>query len=158
MPALEVRSLTGPAGRTVIRDIDLAVNRGATHVMLGPIQGGKSMVMRHVLGLERASEGMICIDGEEFDAISVSESVLRRMRTRIGAVFEGSALLSRLSAVENVELPLLEHTEATAEDARETAQEIGGHFVKVNVSDEAQVLAGLDEAEAKNGVARILGN
>ena len=124
MPALEARSLTGPASHTVIRNIDLTVGRGATHVVLGPIQGGKSMVMRHLLGLERASEGVICIDGDEFDATTVSEPMLRRMRTRIGAVFEGSALLSRLSAVENVELPLLEHTEATAEDAREAAQEL----------------------------------
>src|SRR5687768_3967125 len=93
VPALEVRSLTGPAGRVVIRNIGLAVGKGATHVMLGPIQGGKSMVMRHVLGLEQASDGVVCIDGEEFDATSVSESVLRRMRTKVGAVFEGSALL-----------------------------------------------------------------
>lgn len=155
MPALEVRALTGPAGRTVIRSIDLAVDRGATHVMLGPIQGGKSMVMRHVLGLERASEGMICIDGEEFDATNVSESVLRRMRTRIGAVFEGSALLSRLSAVENVELPLLEHTDATAEDARETAQEL---LDEVDVrSDDDATPAFLGRAERRRvALARAL--
>ena len=136
MPALEARALTGPVGHTVIRNVALEVQRGSTHVMLGPIQGGKSMVMRHLLGLERASEGMICIDGEEFDATTTSETMLRRMRTRIGAVFEGSALLSRLSAIENVELPLLEHTDTTAEDAREAAQELLDE-VNVRVDDEA---------------------
>jgi ABC-type transporter Mla maintaining outer membrane lipid asymmetry ATPase subunit MlaF len=122
--ALAVRSLTGPAGHTVIRSVDLTVGRGSTQVVLGPIHGGKSMVMRHLLGLERASEGTVSIDGEAFDATRPSEKVLRHMRTKIGAVFEGSALLSRLSAVENVELPLLEHTDTSAAEAREAAQEL----------------------------------
>jgi phospholipid/cholesterol/gamma-HCH transport system ATP-binding protein len=123
-PALEVRALTGPAGAVIIADIDMVVPHGAAHVVLGPIHSGKSMLMRHLLGLERAISGTIRIEGELFDATNSSEAVLRRLRTRIGAVFEGSALLSRLTAVENVELPLLEHTEITDEGAREAAQEL----------------------------------
>jgi phospholipid/cholesterol/gamma-HCH transport system ATP-binding protein len=46
------------------------------------------------------------------------------MRTRLGVVFEGSALFARISVVENVELPLLEHTAATAAEARHAAQEL----------------------------------
>ena len=123
-PALEVHALTGPEGHVIIENVDMVVPHGATHVVLGPIHSGKSMLMRHLLGLERALSGTVRIEGEVFDATRTSESDLRRLRTRIGVVFEGSALLSRLTAVENVELPLLEHTEVGDEDARETAQEL----------------------------------
>ena len=121
-PALEVRSLTGPAGEPIIHDVSLAVARGRTHLVLGPIHSGKSLLMRHIVGLEAAERGTIVVDGEEYDATGESEAVLRRMRTRMGVIFEGSALLTRLSVLENVELPLLEHTAATAGEAREAAR------------------------------------
>ena len=122
--ALEVRGLRGPAGAPLISSIDLRVPRRATHLVMGPIHAGKSMLMRHIVGLERAEAGTIAIDGEVFDTSEASESVLRRMRMRVGVVFEGSALVSRLSAVENVELPLLEHTGVSPEEARQAAQEL----------------------------------
>ncbi|HUF27199.1 MAG TPA: ATP-binding cassette domain-containing protein [Gemmatimonadaceae bacterium] len=123
-PALEVRGLTGPADRPIIVDIDLLVRRGETQVVLGPIQCGKSMLMRHLLGLERAERGVVFVDGEEYDPTDGNDGLLRRLRTRIGAMFEGSALLTKLTAIENVELPLLEHTDVTAAEARETAREL----------------------------------
>jgi ABC-type transporter Mla maintaining outer membrane lipid asymmetry ATPase subunit MlaF len=128
---LEVRSLTGPDQDPAIFDIDLACYRGSTSVVLGPIHSGKSMLMRHLLGLERARTGTIVVDGEAFDATGESEERLRRLRTCIGTVFQGAALISRLGAIQNVELPLLEHTDATAAEAREAAahlmREVGLH-------------------------------
>lgn len=91
---------------------------------MGPIHAGKTMLMRHIVGLERAETGSIRIDGETFDTSTATESTLKRMRIRVGVVFEGSALVSRLSAIENVELPLLEHTDASSDEARETAREL----------------------------------
>ena len=122
--ALQISGLRGPIGAPLISGIDLRVPRRATHLVMGPIHAGKSMLMRHIVGLERAESGTIAIDGEVFDTATASESVLRRMRMRVGVVFEGSALVSRLSAVENVELPLLEHTGVSPEEARQTAQEL----------------------------------
>ncbi|MFL5577094.1 MAG: ABC transporter ATP-binding protein [Gemmatimonadaceae bacterium] len=122
--ALDVRDLTGPAGAPVVRDVNLAVERGRTHLVLGPIHSGKSQVMRHIVGLEPAERGTITVDGDVFRATGEPERVWRRMRTRIGVVFEGSALFTRLSVLENVELPLLEHTDATAAEAREAAHEL----------------------------------
>ena len=122
--ALEVAGLRGPVGHPVISGIDLSVARRSVHLVMGPIHAGKSMLMRHIVGLECPESGVIRIDGESFETATASESLLRRMRTRVGVVFEGSALVSRLSAVENVELPILEHTEASSEEARETAQEL----------------------------------
>lgn len=123
-PALEVISLTGPVGAPMLHDVNLSVARGRTNLVLGPIHSGKSLLMRHIVGLECAETGAIVVDGESYDATGETEAVLRRMRTRIGVVFEGSALLTRLSVLENVELPLLEHTAATATEARDAAREL----------------------------------
>ena len=120
-PVFEVRALTGPDQDPQIFDVSLSCFRGRTSVVLGPIHSGKSTLMRHVLGLERARHGMIIVDGEEFDAAGESEERLRRLRTCIGSVFQGAALISRLGAIQNVELPLLEHTDATAAEARQAA-------------------------------------
>ena len=122
--ALAIDGLTGPAGAPVLFDVSIAVRAGTTHVLLGPIHSGKSMLLRHVVGLENAERGTITVRGDTFDARGESRARLRLLRTRLGVVFEGSALVSRISVVENVELPLLEHTEATPAEAREAAREL----------------------------------
>jgi phospholipid/cholesterol/gamma-HCH transport system ATP-binding protein len=122
--ALAVRELTGPVGAPLVHDVSLAVPFGTTHVLLGPIHSGKTMVLRHLVGLEVAERGTIAVDGESYDLRGEPEIVTRRMRTRIGVVFEGSALISRIGIVENVELPLLEHTDATPGEARDAAREL----------------------------------
>jgi phospholipid/cholesterol/gamma-HCH transport system ATP-binding protein len=121
---LDVTGLTGPDESPAIFDIAFHAWRGRTSVVLGPIHSGKSIVMRHLLALECARMGFITIEGECFDARGESDAVIRRMRTRFGVIFEGAALLSRLTVLENVELPLLEHTHATGDEAREAAQEL----------------------------------
>ena len=133
---LVVEGLTGPAGAVVVHDVSLTVPHGRTIVVLGEIHSGKTMVLRHLLGLEHAEHGRLTVDGEVFDARGESDARLRRMRTRIGTVFEGSALISRISVIENVELPLLEHTDATSKEARETARELLGD-VGLRGADEA---------------------
>ena len=126
-PALEVLGLTGPAGARILFDVTLRIPAGETHVVLGPIHSGKSMLLRHLVGLERATEGTLAVGGERFDARAPSDDDLARLRRRMGAVFEGSALFSRLSALENVELPLLEHApddDVDADAIRQTAREL----------------------------------
>ncbi len=129
--ALQVRGLTGPLRAPVIHDIDLAVPRGQRLVVLGPIQSGKSTLMRHLVGLERASQGTIVIDDIPFDPRFHDEAVLRRVRARVGVVFESSALLRDLTALQNVELPILEHRREHGSAARDAAQrlldEVGVH-------------------------------
>ena len=130
-----MRGLTGPASDPAITSIDLDVDRGGTRVVLGPIHSGKSMIMRHIVGLETARAGTIRVDGETFDATHTDEKLLLRLRKRIGVLFEGSALVTRISAVENVELPLLEHTDVTPDEARDAARELLAE-VGLTVDDE----------------------
>jgi phospholipid/cholesterol/gamma-HCH transport system ATP-binding protein len=120
-PVLEVRDLTGPRRAPAIHGVTMRCARGATVCVLGPIHSGKTLLLRHLVGLEIAARGTIVVDGDAFDARGESDSVLRRLRTRLGVVFQGSALISRLTAIENVELPLLEHTNADADEARDAA-------------------------------------
>lgn len=116
-PALAVRGLTGPADAPIIHDIALEVPVGETRVVMGAIHSGKTMILRHIVGLERAASGTIAVMGESFRATGEPLAALRRLRTRLGVLFEGSALFSRLSVVENVELPLLEHAEEDVDPA-----------------------------------------
>jgi len=120
-PALAVTHLTGPRGRPLLRDVSLAVKPHGTHVILGPMQSGKSYLIRLLLGLERADQGTVTIDAETFDAAHPNEDALRRLRRRVGVVFDSSALVSRLTLLENVELPLVEHSAIEAAAARDTA-------------------------------------
>ena len=122
--ALRVERLTGPRPTPLIRDVSLEVPHGETRLVLGPIQAGKSMLMRHIVGLERPISGTIQLDGERIDGDAEQDASVRRMRARLGVVFEGSALLTRISAMENVELPLLEHTDASPSEARDAAREL----------------------------------
>jgi phospholipid/cholesterol/gamma-HCH transport system ATP-binding protein len=123
-PVLQIMALSGPVGNPVIHDVNLQVLPGQTHVVLGLIHSGKSMLMRLLLGLERAISGRVLVNGKTYDPTGESEAALREMRQCIGVVFEGSALLSRISVLENVELPLLEHRHADRTHARQAAQEL----------------------------------
>ena len=118
-----------------IFDIELYVSRGETVLILGPIQSGKSMLMRHLVGLECAATGTIAVDGHSFDPTKPDEKALRKLRARVGVVFEGSALLRRISVLENVELPLLEHQHSSRAEARDAARELLAE-VDIEVDDD----------------------
>ena len=119
-----MHGLTGPKSSPLIFDIEIWVATSETVLVLGPIQSGKSMLMRHLVGLECAQTGSIAVDGHAFDPTKPEEKGLRALRARVGAIFEGSALLRRISVLENVELPLLEHKHSSRGAARDAAREL----------------------------------
>jgi len=119
--ALVVDGLTGPAGSPVLHDISLEVPRGSTHVILGPMHSGKSLLLRLLLGLQRSERGTVVLAGTSFDAAAPNEEMIRPARRHVGVVFDSSALVSRLTLLENVELPLVEHTTMTANEVRDAA-------------------------------------
>jgi len=121
---LVVAALTGPVGQPAIHDVSFSVPRGTTRVVLGAMHSGKSLLLRLILGLQRSLQGRIVIDGTAFDATAPNEEALGRVRRKVGVVFDSSALVSRLTLIENVELPLVEHTHARDVDARSIAGEL----------------------------------
>jgi ABC-type transporter Mla maintaining outer membrane lipid asymmetry ATPase subunit MlaF len=153
--ALLVDRLTGPAGTPVLRDISLAVPRGATHVVLGAMHSGKSLLLRLLLGLQRSQHGTVVIDGVSFDAAAPDENTLRRARRSVGIVFDSSALVSRLTLLENVELPLVEHTAMEASAARDAAAELLREVgVRSNMDRTPDAVSRLDRRRA--ALARAL--
>ncbi|NEA30617.1 ATP-binding cassette domain-containing protein [Streptomyces sp. SID13031] len=80
-------------------DIDLEVRRGEVVVLLGPSGSGKSTLLQHVDGLQAATSGQVTVLG--IDPAAAGERELRRLRRRIGFVFQGFQLVGRLSALEN---------------------------------------------------------
>lgn len=86
--------------KTVLQDISFTVSKGETRIILGPAGGGKSVLLKLANGLLRPDSGRISIFGE--DITSMPERDLFKLRSRIGMVFQESALFDSLSVEDNV--------------------------------------------------------
>lgn len=90
----------------VLRGIDLVIPRGKITVIIGGSGSGKSVIMRHIIGLMRPDSGSIVVFGQELTKLSSAELI--KLRERYGMVFQGAALLDGLSIRDNVAFPLRE--------------------------------------------------
>lgn len=101
------RTYSTPAGPVdALRGVDLEVRRGAFVAVTGPSGSGKSTLLHCLAGLDRIDGGTVRVEGTDLHALSDAERSRWRAR-RVGFVFQHSNLVAVLSAVENVELPLL---------------------------------------------------
>jgi phospholipid/cholesterol/gamma-HCH transport system ATP-binding protein len=105
-------------GHPVLRGVDLRVREGETFAILGGSGTGKSVCLKHMLGLLRPDAGSVRLFGRE--VTDFSEDRLVAVRKDFGMVFQGSALFDSLSVFENVAYPLREHLDLT--DAELTAR------------------------------------
>jgi phospholipid/cholesterol/gamma-HCH transport system ATP-binding protein len=93
--------------QTVLDGVDLSVRAGETLVIIGRSGAGKSVTLRHIVGLVRPDAGEVRLFGE--DPFAVSRARLGRLRLEVGFLFQSGALLNWMTVEENVALPLLEH-------------------------------------------------
>jgi phospholipid/cholesterol/gamma-HCH transport system ATP-binding protein len=104
-------------GQHVLKGVDLQVAKGEILVIIGQSGGGKSVLLRHLMGLVRQDKGEILIDGVEISGLR--GSALDQLRERFGVVFQGGALFDSMTVFENVAFPLQEKSRLPEEAIRE---------------------------------------
>jgi len=101
-------------GQPVLRGIDLEVPDGSITIIIGRSGGGKSVFLKHLLGLLRPDSGRIEVGG--VDLAGLSNRGLDQVRTRYGVVFQGGALFDSMTCRENVAFPLRERSRLSRRD------------------------------------------
>src|SRR5262249_4577086 len=113
-PMISIRDLWKAFGsHQVLTGVDLDVEEGSTCVILGGSGSGKTVLMKHIIGLLKPDKGQVIVDGEDIVPLDGGEGGgVRRM---LGMVFRGSALSASMTVYENVSFALGEHSNLTGE-------------------------------------------
>ncbi|MGF1633311.1 MAG: ABC transporter ATP-binding protein [Phycisphaerae bacterium] len=114
-PTIRLTNVHKRFGRLVVLDgVSLDVNEGETLVILGASGSGKSVMLKHIVGLLKPDAGEVFVHGERID--DKPEYYLMQMRRRFGFLFQMGALFDSLTNHENVAFPLVEHTSKSRQE------------------------------------------
>jgi phospholipid/cholesterol/gamma-HCH transport system ATP-binding protein len=132
-PMIEVVGLHKRFGdHEVLQGIDLTVEEGSTVVILGGSGSGKTVLMKHMIGLLKPDTGQVLVEGE--DIVPLGPAELEVVRRKFGMVFQAAALFDSMTVFENVSFPLREHTRMTETQMREVVRQkldiVGLHAVE----------------------------
>jgi len=120
--AIETRGLEKRFGSNhVLRGVDLKIPEGALSVVMGPSGTGKSVLIKHVVGILKADKGDVLVRGRALSRMSRSEVLA--LRREIGIMFQDGALFSSMNVYENVAFPLRQHTDLDEPEVREIVEE-----------------------------------
>jgi phospholipid/cholesterol/gamma-HCH transport system ATP-binding protein len=109
-PIVRVEGLTmGYEGKVLLRDVSFEVRRGEVFVILGGSGSGKSTLLKHLIGLYQPMRGRVLFEGR--DLVSAQGRERLAILRRIGIMYQQGALFGSMTLLENVRLPLEEHTE-----------------------------------------------
>jgi phospholipid/cholesterol/gamma-HCH transport system ATP-binding protein len=139
----------------ILKGMSLEIPKGSLTAVIGFSGTGKSVMLKHVLGIFKPTTGVISVLGQ--DISKFTEDELTKFRCRFGVLFQGAALFDDLNILENVCFPLLEHRrdlslERVQEIAKEKLKSVGldsKHFSKLP----SQVSGGMQK---RTGLARAL--
>jgi phospholipid/cholesterol/gamma-HCH transport system ATP-binding protein len=119
---IQIRGLSKRLGKKQVLDgLDLEIPTGETWVIIGRSGTGKSVLLKHIVGLMKPDQGSIQIDGE--DVATMDEAEINEVRKRFGMLFQGAALFDSLSVGDNVGLALREHRVMPEDKIRERVAE-----------------------------------
>jgi phospholipid/cholesterol/gamma-HCH transport system ATP-binding protein len=107
--------------KEVLRGVDLHVYPEETMVIIGGSGEGKSVLLKHMIGLLKPDQGEVIIDKENI--INLSDAELNRVRTKFGMLFQYAALFDSMNVKENVGFALYEHTDLAEEEISKTVKE-----------------------------------
>jgi phospholipid/cholesterol/gamma-HCH transport system ATP-binding protein len=99
----------------VLTGVNLTVPEGSTCVILGGSGSGKTVLMKHMIGLLKPDQGQVIVDGD--DIASFGPTKLEQVRRKFGMVFQAAALFDSMTVFENVAFPLREHRGELKEEA-----------------------------------------
>lgn len=117
---IEVHGLKNQFGSHVVHEgLDLTVYQGEILGVVGGSGTGKSVLLRSIVGLQRPTAGEITVFGQNLLALRSAER--SRMERRFGVLFQAGALFSSLTVIENIALPLIEHSKLSRRDAEQIA-------------------------------------
>ena len=153
-PFIEIRDLHKKLGaQEVLRGVNLTVRRGETLMIIGPSGEGKTVMIKHIIGLMRPDSGAIFVDGVEVNKLRERE--LAPVRKRVSMLFQGAALFDSLTVAENVAFPL---REAGVRDRDEIKQRVHEALEAVDLDEHKEKLpVNLSGGMRKRaGIARAL--
>jgi phospholipid/cholesterol/gamma-HCH transport system ATP-binding protein len=131
--ALETRDLHKSFGSDhILRGVNLRIPEGVVSVVLGPSGTGKSVLLRHVIGLLRPDSGDVVVRGRPLSKMSRSQ--ILALRTEIGVMFQDGALFSMMNLYDNVAFPLRQHTKLKEKEIREVVMD---HLTRVGLANAA---------------------
>jgi phospholipid/cholesterol/gamma-HCH transport system ATP-binding protein len=105
----------------VLKGVNLKVMEGQTTVIIGASGSGKSVLMKHMIGLLRPDKGKVIVDG--IDTSLLAENEMAQVRGKFGMVFQGAALFDSMNVGENVAFPLREHRKLKEKEIRRVVAE-----------------------------------
>jgi len=105
----------------VLKGIDLAIPRGQTTVIIGRSGGGKSVMLKHMIGLIKPDQGQVLVEGH--DIVTMGDHQLNQVRRRFGMLFQDAALFDSMNVLDNVAFPLREHTRLPEREIKEKVAE-----------------------------------
>ena len=147
--AIEVKDLHKSFGdQPALRGVDLEVPEGTTCVLMGISGSGKTVLMKHIMGLLRPDRGTVLVEGQEVARMNAAQ--LDGMRRQQGILFQANALFDSLNVFDNVAFPLRERTKMGEAEIKQTVEETLG---KVGLSHAASRFPG----ELSGGMQKRVG-
>jgi len=136
----------------VLKGISLRIQRGTTYVVLGGSGSGKTVLMKHVIGLFKPDEGRVEIEGQDISALRGKP--LNEARRVFGMVFQGAALFDSMTVFENVAFPLVEKSHRD----RPSPDEVRARVIeKLKVVDLGEEVLDRWPAELSGGMRKRVG-
>ncbi|HYE21617.1 MAG TPA: ABC transporter ATP-binding protein [Tepidisphaeraceae bacterium] len=122
MPLIELRNVSKAFGRLVVLDdLSLSIEAGHSVVIIGASGTGKSVLLKHIVGLLRPDSGEVYFDDHRIDTLR--ESQLMDVRQRFGFLFQMGALFDSNTVGENIAFPLIEHTHKSPDEVKQLVAE-----------------------------------
>jgi phospholipid/cholesterol/gamma-HCH transport system ATP-binding protein len=121
-PAISLQHLSKSfGGRRVLSDLSIDIERGESVVIVGGSGTGKSVTLKHMIGLLQPDSGHVVVDGQDLCCMKPVE--LNRFRQRFGMAFQEGALFDSMSVFENIAFPLRRHTKMTEAEIHRRVKE-----------------------------------